>query len=79
MQCVASFSFISTIHNMDINVHMGNYLKSCLEGEREFIASKCLNVIEALALLLIQLNDWCLLLQEGILPSYMEAKINKAQ
>lgn len=64
---------------MDINVHMGDYLESCLEGEREFIVSKCLNVIKALALLLIQLNDWCLLLQEGILPGYMEAKINKAQ
>lgn len=54
MQCVASFSFISTIHNMDINVHMGDYLKSCLEGEREFIVSKFLNVTEALPLLLIQ-------------------------
>lgn len=54
MQCVASFSFISTIHNMDINIHMGDYLKSCLEGEREFIVSKFLNVTEALPLLLIQ-------------------------
>lgn len=34
MQCVASFSFISTTHNMDINVHMGNYLTSFFGGRK---------------------------------------------
>lgn len=52
----------------------GNYLKSCLEGERKIIVSKCLNVIQSLTLLLIEKNDWRMWLYGAAVPSYRETK-----